>query len=123
VLQTTLRRMETSDLTDAQWKRLRPVLPPQKPRVDSPANDHRTALNGILWVLRTGSPWRCLPERFGSSLTGFSGPAMMPVNGANRTDNGRSASSLDCATTMCGQLWDATDQAPLSRLQCTGENR
>ncbi len=30
---------------------------------------HRTVVNGILWVLRSGSPWRSLPERFGSWKT------------------------------------------------------
>ncbi len=61
--------METSDLTDAQWDRLHPLLPPQKPLTGRPAKDHRTMINGILWVLRTGSPWRCLPERYGSWKT------------------------------------------------------
>src|SRR5215204_2455877 len=65
----TLRRMETSELTDTQWERLRPLLPAQKPRTGRPANDHRTVLNGILWILRTGSPWRTLPERYGSWKT------------------------------------------------------
>src|ERR687896_2566775 len=64
-----LRWMETSDLTDAQWERLRPLLPPQKPPTGRPAKDHRTVVNGILWVLRTGCPWRCLPERYGSWKT------------------------------------------------------
>ena len=61
--------MESSDLTDAQWGRLRPLLPPQKPPTGRPAKDHRTVINGILWMLRTGSPWRCLPERYGSWKT------------------------------------------------------
>jgi transposase len=61
--------METSDMTDARWERLRPLLPPQKPCTGRPAHDHRTVLNGILWILRTGSPWRCLPERYGSWKT------------------------------------------------------
>ncbi len=61
--------MRSSHLTDAQWERLRPVLPPQKPRTGRPANDHRTVLDGILWILRTGSPWRALPERYGSWKT------------------------------------------------------
>ena len=58
--------METSDSTDARWEQLRPLLPPQKARTGRPANDHRTVLSGILWLLRTGSPWRYLPERYGS---------------------------------------------------------
>jgi transposase len=61
--------METSGLTDAQWERLCPLLPPQKPYTGRPAKDHRTVLNGILWILRTGSPRRVLPERYGSWKT------------------------------------------------------
>ena len=61
--------METSELTDAQWGKLRPLLPPQKPRTGRPANDHRAVLDGILWILRTGSPWRSLPGRYGSWKT------------------------------------------------------
>jgi transposase len=61
--------MKSSDLTDAQWERLHPLLPPQKPCTGRPAKDHRTVINGILWILRTGSPWRALPERYGSWKT------------------------------------------------------
>ena len=61
--------MKASDLTDAQWERLRPLLPPQRPYTGRPAKNHRTVINGILWVLRTGSPWRFLPERYGSWKT------------------------------------------------------
>jgi transposase len=62
--------MRSSELSDAQWGRLRPLLPPQKPRRSTRAGDHRTVINGILlWVLRTGSPWRALPERYGSWKT------------------------------------------------------
>ena len=61
--------METNDLSDRQWERLRSFLPPQKARTGRPAKDHRTILNGILWVLRTGSPWRAMPERYGSWKT------------------------------------------------------
>ena len=52
-------------MTNTQWERLRPLLPPQKPKIGRPAHDHRTILNGILWILRTGAPWRDLPERYG----------------------------------------------------------
>ncbi len=53
------------DLTAAQWKRIIPLLPPQKPAVGRPNNDHFSIINGILWVLRTGAPWRDIPERYG----------------------------------------------------------
>ncbi len=56
-------------LTDAQGERLHPLLPPQKPRTGRPANDHRTVLQGVLWIVRTGCPWRALPERYGSWKT------------------------------------------------------
>jgi transposase len=61
-----LGRMGRFDLTDQQWARLEPLLPPERPRTGRPNHDHRRILNGILWVHRTGAPWRDLPERYGS---------------------------------------------------------
>jgi transposase len=61
--------MNRGDLTDQEWERLQPLLPPQKPDVGRPAHDHRTIINGILWILRTGAPWRDLPARFGKWTT------------------------------------------------------
>ena len=58
-------------MTDEQWRRLAPLLPPKRPRTGRPARDHRTVLSGILWVLRTGAPWRDLPERFGPWSTAW----------------------------------------------------
>ena len=60
------------ELTDAEWERLAPLLPPQRPATGRPAKDHRTVLNGILWALRTGAPWRDLPERYGPWQTVYS---------------------------------------------------
>jgi transposase len=60
------------ELTDEQWQRLAPLLPPAKPRTGRPNKDHRTVLNGILWILRTGAPWRDLPERYGPWKTIYS---------------------------------------------------
>lgn len=48
-----------------QWLRLQPHLPPEKPRTGRPNEGHRRILNGILWMLRTGAPWRYLPRRYG----------------------------------------------------------
>ena len=56
------------ELTDEQWARLEPLLPPQTPQKPSrgrPARDHRTIINGMLWIDKTGAPWRDLPERYG----------------------------------------------------------
>ncbi len=56
-------------LTDTHWEQLRPLLPAPKPRKGHPAVDHRPIVEGILWVVRTGSAWREVPERFGSWAT------------------------------------------------------
>ena len=60
-----MRDVGRRDLTDHQWQQLEPFLPAQKPRIRRPGKDHRTIINGVLWVLRTGVPWRDLPERYG----------------------------------------------------------
>lgn len=57
--------MRRGERTDEQWEKLAPLLPPQKPKVGRPAQDHRRIVNGILWIARTGAPWRDLPERYG----------------------------------------------------------
>src|SRR2546429_8022050 len=57
--------MARDTLTDRQWERLQPLLPPQKPKTGHPAKDHRLVLTGILWVLRTGAPWRDAPPAYG----------------------------------------------------------
>jgi transposase len=53
------------DLTDFEWRVIEPLLP-NKPR-GVPRVDERRVLNGIFWVLRSGAPWRDLPERYGAS--------------------------------------------------------
>ena len=55
------------DLTDLEWRVIAPLLP-NKPR-GVPRVDDRRVLNGILWVLRSGAPWRDLPERYGPYTT------------------------------------------------------
>ena len=52
-------------LTDAQWALLEPLLPSSKGKQSRPFRDHRQVLEGIVFRLRTGCPWRDLPERFG----------------------------------------------------------
>ena len=53
------------ELTDAQWAKLEPLLPPVKPWTGQPNHPHRPIIHGILWLKRTGAPWRDMPERYG----------------------------------------------------------
>ena len=60
------------ELTDAEWERLGPLLPPEKPDTGRTNKDHRQIINGILWRERTGAPWRDLPDRYGPWSTVYS---------------------------------------------------
>ena len=51
------------ELSDYEWTAIKPMLP-NKPRGVRRVNDRRV-LNGIFWVLRSGAPWRDLPETYG----------------------------------------------------------
>src|SRR5580704_13079136 len=55
------------DLTDEQWAILEPLIPPLPVRDDGkgrPWKPTRDVLNGILWVMRTGAPWKDMPARY-----------------------------------------------------------
>jgi transposase len=58
------------ELTDAAWVRIAPLLPANGRR-GKQWRDHRTVVNAILWKLRTGAPWRDLPERYGPWRTAY----------------------------------------------------
>jgi len=51
------------ELSDPQWHRLEPLIPKPK-HPGRPSKDHRTVINSMLWILRTGAPWRDLPDRY-----------------------------------------------------------
>jgi hypothetical protein len=55
---------EGEPLTDEEWEIVEPLIP-HKPPTGWPYLDHRSVLGGILWVARTGSSWREMPEEFG----------------------------------------------------------
>jgi transposase len=54
------------DLTDAQWQLLDPLLPAVSALGRPPIWTRRQLINGIRWRIRTGAPWRDVPERYGS---------------------------------------------------------
>jgi transposase len=51
-------------LTDEQWERIKDVFPPPA-KTGRPPRHRRKIVEGILWILRTGAPWRDLPEEYG----------------------------------------------------------
>ena len=51
-----------SNLTDAEWERLKPLIPEALPGGRPRKTDMRAAMNAIFYLLRTGCPWRYLPR-------------------------------------------------------------
>jgi transposase len=85
------------DLTDFEWSVIEPVLPKGRPG-RQPQNNRRV-MNGIFWVLRTGAPWRDLPERYGPYTSAY-----------NRFNRWRKAGIWD-------RLMDAVTKAHDGKLQ------
>ena len=55
------------ELTNEQWEKVKDLIPDPVKRADGrgrPARDKRQVLEGVLWILRTGAPWKDLPSRF-----------------------------------------------------------
>jgi transposase len=65
--------MRRYELSDQQWARISALFRQRaRPgKVGRPPSDHRPIVNGILWILHTGAPWRDLPERYGPWQTVF----------------------------------------------------
>jgi len=62
---TTLdRNAYPSDLTDEQWALLEPLVPALSPEAAYHVHERREIVNAILYVLRSGCPWRLLPHEF-----------------------------------------------------------
>ena len=58
-----LRRYE---LTDYEWEQIKDLLPPENTgKRGRPSKNNRIMLNGMIWIARSGAPWRDLPERYG----------------------------------------------------------
>lgn len=59
--------MHRHELTDAQWLQVEPLMPMQRgPRAK---RGDRNFVNAVMWRVRTGAPWRDIPERYGSWKT------------------------------------------------------
>ena len=58
--------MRRYEIKDYEWVRLEPFLPGKVGDVGRSAADNRLFINAVLWIARSGAPWRDLPERFGN---------------------------------------------------------
>jgi len=57
--------MDRLVLSDEQWKKISGLIIGRPDQKGSTGRDNRMFVEGVLWIVRTGSPWRDLPEVFG----------------------------------------------------------
>jgi transposase len=57
--------MDRHELTDTQWEALEPCLPALNTGRGRKMHDRRRHINGIIWILKTGAPWRDMPTKYG----------------------------------------------------------
>lgn len=57
--------MSKYELTDYQWNQIKDLIPPKTSKCGRARRNPRELMNAIIWVLRTGSPWCALPEKYG----------------------------------------------------------
>ena len=58
-------------LRDDQWERIAPHVPGKAGDPGRPGRNNRLFVEAVLWVARTGAPWRDLPEAFGNWFTAY----------------------------------------------------
>ena len=63
--------MERKVLTDARWKKIEDLLPGKASDPGCTAKDNRLFVEAVLWIARTGSPWRDLPAELGNWHTTY----------------------------------------------------
>ena len=57
------------DVSDQTWAKIEPHFPGQRGQWGGIAKDNRRFFNGVCWILRTGAPWRDLPEDYGKFVS------------------------------------------------------
>ena len=63
--------MRRHELSDSQWNLIKAHLPGKRSDPGRTAQDNRRFVDGVLWLARTGAPWRDLPERYGRWNSAF----------------------------------------------------
>lgn len=92
------------ELSDEAWALIEPLLPPRRTK-GRYYRDHRTILNGMLWILATGAPWRDLPERYGPWETVYSRFARWQRDGLWARIAAALRERLDAAGRVDWELW------------------
>lgn len=60
------------ELSDEEWERIEKYFPKREAgQKGRPRNDDRPIINGVIWIARSGAPWRDLPERYGAWSTAY----------------------------------------------------
>jgi transposase len=68
-------------LKDKDWEKLSLLLPSQAGKQGRPRKNDRLVIEGIVWIIRTGAPWRDMPSEFGSWQTVYSRMHNWTLNG------------------------------------------
>ncbi|MEU7473931.1 IS5 family transposase [Streptomyces sp. NPDC044984] len=103
--------MGRGDLTDAEWKRLRPFLPVSNGRCGR-WRDHRQVIDGILHRVRTGVQWRDLPARFGPWKTVYERHRLWSADGTWE----RLLQQVQAAADAAGEIdWDVSVDSTIVR--------
>jgi len=55
--------MRRHEISDDHWNRIKDLLPGREGDPGVTAKDNRLFINAVLWIAKTGAPWRDLPER------------------------------------------------------------
>ena len=64
--------MRRYELTDTEWEKISKYFPEKEPGTPGrPPNPPRPIINGIVWIARSGAPWRDMPERYGPWETAY----------------------------------------------------
>ena len=84
--------MDRLVLSDAAWDRMASLIIGRPDQKGSTGRDNRMFVEGVLWIVRTGSPWRDLHEAFGIGTRCSGGSA----DGAPRASGG--GCSKSCRT-------------------------
>ena len=96
--------VRTGVLDDQMWARVEPVLPSSGGRRGRPFRDHRQVIEGVIYRLRTGVPWRDLPEEFGPWQTVWKRHARFSRDGTWDRVPGQLLAEADAAGDLDGAV-------------------